>query len=79
MESLLFLLMLIGVAVIIHWSIINDKVPLYGKTKGLLSMNDAGYETLAQQAPPPRRGWRGGVDRTAQAPPAGESGPPPAA
>lgn len=63
MESLLFLLSLIAVGIIVHWSITNDKVPLYGKTRGLLSMTDGEYETLAQQPRPSRKipssAWRG--------------------
>ncbi len=38
MDSILFLLSLIGLIVIVGWAVINDKVPDGGKTKGLLAM-----------------------------------------
>lgn len=39
MDSLLFLLSLIGVVVIVGWAVMNDKVPDGGKTTGLLAMH----------------------------------------
>ncbi|EWY41478.1 hypothetical protein N825_27265 [Skermanella stibiiresistens SB22] len=54
MDSLLFLLSLIGVMVVIGWAVVNDKVPDGGKTKGLLAMHHPDDET----AKPKRRSRR---------------------
>ena len=40
MDSLLFLLAIIGIVVVVAWSVINDRVPFDGRTRGLLAMRD---------------------------------------
>ena len=47
MDSVLFLLAVIGIVVVITWSVMNDRVPLNGRTHGLLAMRD---ETPAEPA-----------------------------
>ena len=40
MESVLFLLAVVGIVVVVAWSVMNDRVPSNGKTHGLLAMRE---------------------------------------
>jgi hypothetical protein len=40
MDSLLFLLAVIGIIVVVAWSVMNDRVPFDGRTRGPLAMRD---------------------------------------
>ena len=40
MDSVLFLLAIIGIIVVVAWSVMNDRVPFDGRTRGLLAMRD---------------------------------------
>lgn len=40
MDSVLFLLAVVGIVVVVAWSVMNDRVPLNGRTHGLLAMRD---------------------------------------
>jgi len=51
MDTLLFLLSLGGMVLIVFWSLQNDKMPMDGKTHGLLAMKDP-----EEDASPDRRG-----------------------
>src|SRR5262249_7588325 len=41
MDSVLFLLAVIGIVVVVTWSVMNDRVPFDGRTRGLLAMREA--------------------------------------
>jgi hypothetical protein len=40
MDSVLFLLAVVGIVVVVAWSVVNDRVPPNGKTRGLLAMRE---------------------------------------
>ena len=40
MDSVLFLFAVIGIVVVVAWSVMNDRVPFDGRTRGLLAMRD---------------------------------------
>jgi len=40
MDSILFLVAVIGIVVVVAWSVMNDRVPFDGRTRGLLAMRD---------------------------------------
>jgi len=40
MDGVLFLLAVIGIVVVVAWSVMNDRVPFDGRTRGLLAMRD---------------------------------------
>ena len=49
MDSILFLLAVVGIVVVVAWSVANDGVPLRGRTRGLLAMRD---ESLQERVAP---------------------------
>lgn len=49
MESIYYLFGLLGIGVILFWSIQNDKLPPDGKTKGLLAMKDPDEEDKVEE------------------------------
>jgi len=59
MDSIFFLLALIGIVVVVVWSVRNDRIPMNGRTRGLLAMRDAEEpENLTGSTPTRRRGRR---------------------
>ncbi len=62
MDSVLFLLAVVGIVVVVAWSVMNDRVPLNGRTRGLLAMRDeAPAEPAASESKAPARNR--GIDR----------------
>ena len=55
MQGLLYLMGNVAICVVIMWAMMNDHVPITGKTAGMLAMPDP-----ADRAQPARKG-RGGV------------------
>ena len=49
MDSILFLLAVIGIVVVVAWSVMNDNVPSNGKTRGLLAMRETPIEPGASE------------------------------
>jgi hypothetical protein len=47
MDSVLFLLEVIGIIVVVAWSVMNDRVPSNGRTRGLLAMREEAPIELA--------------------------------
>ena len=40
MDSVLYLFALIGIVIVVLWSVRNDRVPMNGRTRGLLAMRE---------------------------------------
>src|SRR5262249_59124431 len=56
MDSVLFLLAVIGIVVVVTWSVMNDRVPFHGRTPGLLAMrDDATAEPRVSQPEGPKK------------------------
>jgi len=58
MDSVLFLLAVIGIVVVVAWSVMNDRIPSNGKTRGLLAMREEApieSTTSKSKAPPKYR------------------------
>lgn len=49
MDGLFYLFGLLGIGLILFWSIQNDKLPPDGKTKGILAMRDPDKEEKVEQ------------------------------
>ena len=41
MDGIFFFCALVGIVVVVIWSVRNDRVPMNGRTRGLLAMRDA--------------------------------------
>jgi len=53
MESIFFLFGLMGVVLVVHWAVVNDRAGNHGKTTGLFAMRDAETETAKPAVKPP--------------------------
>jgi hypothetical protein len=40
MDSVFFLLSVVGIVIVVVWSVVNDRLPRHGRTRGLLAMRD---------------------------------------
>jgi len=56
MDSVLFLLAVIGIVVVVAWSVMNDRIPSNGKTRGLLAMREEApvESTTSKSKVPPK-------------------------
>ena len=59
MDSVLFLLAIIGIVVVVAWSVMNDRVASDGRTRGLLAMrDDTPIEPTASESKAPAKDRR---------------------